>query len=58
MFLKFVSDGGLSTIFVPRSIRYLGLGLHPQPKLVEILHADMPVAHSVDEMIPNGSWKP
>ncbi len=45
-------------ILVPLTFGDVWLRFHPMPQLVQIVEADVPVAHAFDQMITNSGGKP
>src|SRR5438552_2201623 len=46
-----------SKVFVPKSIRCLGLRLSPDFQLVQIFDSDLPIVQTVEEVLAKSSWK-
>src|SRR6185295_7692498 len=56
--LPFAADLERTEVFVPLSVRGLGLGLSPQLQLVEVFGRDLSLAQPLEQMVPQRGRQP
>jgi hypothetical protein len=55
---SFTAEFERSKVFVPLTLRNLGLRFHPNPELIQVLQIDIAVAHTLNQVISNSRREP